>query len=293
MFNLLVKLQKILTCIDVKLIFALKRLVNMKKKILKPTILATFLGASILMFLGNSSGPGGNRTGSPKSAGSCSGCHYSSMLDGSIAVELIDPSTFEVVSGTYVPDKTYTIKVTMTGNSSKMGFQVTSMDGSNVKAGSILNSPANTSVYSASGAEVWGHTSPATNQNTNTWEASFTAPSAGTGKITFYAAGIVANGNGNNSGDEVVTNSFSFEESTTNSVVSVKYDKPNVWLNHNTGQLISDEKLTEVAIWNNQGQLIAKMKNTNSIELKNYPKGIYYINYKSQTSKWNSTAIRW
>ncbi len=265
----------------------------MNKKILKPVILTAFLGVSILMFLGNSSGPGGNRTGSPKSAGSCSGCHYSSMLDGSITVELIDPTTSEVVTGTYMPDKTYTIKVTMNGNSSKMGFQVTSMDGSNVKAGSISNSPTNTSIYSASGAEIWGHTSPATNQNTNSWEASFTAPTAGTGIITFYAAGIVANGNGNNSGDEVVTNSFSFEESKTNEVISVKDVKPHIWINHNTGQFISDVKLTEVAIWNNQGQLISKMKNTNSIELINYPKGIYYVNYKGQTDKWNSTAISW
>lgn len=265
----------------------------MHKKLLKPLLLSTFLGASVFLFLGNSSGPGGNRTGSPGSAGTCSGCHYSSVLDGSISVELIDPTTSEIVTGSYIPNKSYTIKVTMNGNSSKMGFQVTAMDGSNKKTGSITDAPAKTSVYSASGAEIWGHTSPATNQNSNSWESTFTAPSAGTGSITFYAAGIVSNGNGNNSGDEVVTNSFTFEEATSNSFQSIKRNTSRVWINYKSGKLLSNMLLNELAIWNNQGQLISKHKNTKEVNLEKYPKGIYYVNYKDQSGRWNSSALQW
>ena len=293
MFNLSLKLQKILTCFNLTLIFVTKRYKIMYKKILKPSILSAILGITLTLFLGNSSGPGGNRTGAPGSAGSCSGCHYSSVLDGSITVELIDPNTSEIVSESYIPNKTYKIKVTMVGNSSKMGFQVTSLDGSNAQAGTITDAPAKTSVYTASSAEIWGHTSPGTNQNSNSWEATFTAPSAGTGTITFYGAGVVANGNGNNSGDEVVTNSFSFDESTTNSKTTISNNVNKVWINHKTGKLVSNTEIAEIAIWNNQGQLISKRNHINDINLERYPRGIYYVNFLDNSGKWNSNALKW
>ena len=116
----------------------------------------------------------------------------------------------------YVPGQTYTIQVQhVTNDASRLawGFELTSLTSTNTVAGTFAVDPANPNItqtrnsptrnyieQTAQGAFV-GQTGGAT------WTFDWTAPSTDVGQITFYAAGLQANHNGNTGGDQTYTTS--------------------------------------------------------------------------------------
>ena len=126
------------------------------------------------------------------------------MQDGTLVVTGF-PATVEA-------NVTYPLTITNSnpnGLAALGGFQMTILNSSNQKAGDFLagtNDP-NSAIQTFGGRQYWEH-DPAQNypmSNSVSWTVSWKAPSGPVGTtITYYAAGNVANGNGQSTGDLIL-----------------------------------------------------------------------------------------
>ncbi|MGB0175851.1 MAG: choice-of-anchor V domain-containing protein [Owenweeksia sp.] len=192
----------------------------------KKTILYVgFIGiASLISFsaLTNSSGPPQGHTGSPKSNGltcSMSNCHIGGPLPGSQTINI----TTDIPASGYLPDTDYNITVTAnTGGSShpKIGFQA-SVEYSTTHLGTLKTGGNNE--LKVSGRYI-GHSSSGINSSGGQKSWTFVWNSGNsifTGEV--YVAVNFANGDGESSGDVIVTqmlglnkdNNVSIEEPET------------------------------------------------------------------------------
>jgi len=152
----------------------------------------------IILFTNASTGPGANfstgYTGAPFDAGYCNNCHGGGNFTPLVSLQLLDQSSQPVT--TYVAGASYTLNInvsTSTGltPNTRYGFQVVAVRG----AGN-------------NNAGTWGAISPDYHTvviNNRTYvehsdrltsgsiSLPWTAPTTGTGNITFYAAGNVVN----------------------------------------------------------------------------------------------------
>ncbi len=135
-------------------------------------------------------------------------CHGTNNFDPSLSIEVSDGDGNLVTE--YTLDQSYTVKLSIvaaTGTPAGYGFQMVSLDGDDNAYnawGSDL--PSGTQVIMLNnGREYFEHSSRLAE---NSFEIQWTAPSTLQGDITFYAAGIAANGNGNTGGDGGTNNTF-------------------------------------------------------------------------------------
>jgi len=166
-----------------------------------------------------SDGPPIARTGAP-GEGDCSQCH-GALNDGLGGMITIDD-----VPAAYVPGQLYTLSVTLsrTGKS-RWGFEITALDAGDAPAGALAASSPLTG-YNTQGGTNRQYVYQTTNNGDGSfagtangpvsWTFDWTAPAAGAGAVTFYAAGVAADGNGNaDSGDPVYTTSVTSAEDVT------------------------------------------------------------------------------
>jgi len=227
------------------------------------------IGLCILAFtvMSNSGGRAGAGNGTAtlapgESASTCANpsCHGTSNYDPSISVEVIDDNGNAVTE--YTLDQSYTVKLSIvaaTGTPAGYGFQMVSLDGddNNYNAwGTDL--PTGTQVVTLNnGRDYFEHS---TRLSDNSVEIQWTAPALNQGDITFYAAGIAANGNGNSGGDGGANHTFTLSspvmsdvvETLNKSTLSV-YPNP---VNH-TLTLESDWSEGQVQIYNYSGKLVS------------------------------------
>ncbi len=167
----------------------------------KYSILTLLAGASLL--LSYFAAPPDGRSGAPGD-GLCSDCHTNQGSQTGTIVLTGLPATIQ-------PCTQYTLTITNSwtgGTAALAGFEITILNGSNNMAG-VMSSPSQFSTLSTSGnRQYWKHM-PAQSYPANhmvSWTATWTSPSGPSNTtITAYAAGNVANGNGNNQGDKIVT----------------------------------------------------------------------------------------
>ncbi len=132
----------------------------------------------------------------------CSQCHYATSATPSL-------------TGTptqYSPSQTYSLTMSVNGGptGSEGGFSL------NVDKGSFSNAGTSAKINS-------GNNKQATHSNSNarSWTLDWTAPSSGSGTVTFSYAALAANGNGQNTGDAYGTGSKQVSESVSNTAPSV------------------------------------------------------------------------
>jgi len=248
----------------------------MKNKYIHLSILASSVIVS-LSLLSNSNGPGGNRTGAPGSSGDCSGCHGANPdPTGEITLSVMENGT-KVMQ--YQPGKTYDLELLIKGNSSKMGFQLSAINNSNKVSGNISETVSGTQAYNSGNQQVWAHTSPGTSANSNTWTAKWTAPAAGSGDVRMYIASILANSNGNNSGDYFIKKTFTLSEESQNNTEN-KYQVANrILQNPIVENLYLEKVIKEAFIWDNQGKMVLKFSNASQVDLTKLSPGIYNLNF--------------
>jgi hypothetical protein len=146
------------------------------------------------------SGPPAAHTGAPGEL-TCTDCHSFNAGVGQFSI---------TAPATYQPGQTYQIAVRHTTTDTtrkRWGFEMTSLAGT-AMAGSFANLNANTRIVSGSGRSYIEHTQTGTFQNQTggaVWTFNWTAPATSVGPITMYAAGIQANNNGSESGDQTYT----------------------------------------------------------------------------------------
>src|SRR5215216_1003996 len=172
-------------------------------------------------------GPESSYTGAPGDINSCVACHdtfhEANVGPGSVRVE------GSPIDGVYQPGQQYTLSVTVQQNGrQRYGFQLTAVDLSGSKAGTLASISPDTQVNPDSG--VGGRryiehmelgTFP-TVPGSRTWQVLWTAPSNDLGTVRFYVAGNGANGDGTNQGDYIYTNSASADSPSSNVTLSLQ-----------------------------------------------------------------------
>jgi len=158
---------------------------------------------SLTLLVANQSNPPNGKTGAP-GEGSCLDCH---TLNGQNQDGII---TVAGVPATIVPSMSYVLTVTVNnpnGNGDLAGFQVTILNSSNQKAGT-MSAPSPTSTLQTSGTRQYWEHNPAQQypgSNMVSWTVNWVAPTGPSNTtITAYAAGNVAKDNNNDSNDLII-----------------------------------------------------------------------------------------
>lgn len=164
-------------------------------------IIILFSALSVIpgTIMARSNNPADGKTGAP-GEGTCRDCHSSYPLNsGNGTFQIIAPDNFE-------PGQTYPITVEISDpDQMRWGFEITPLD-----LGSITITDPTHTQQSSSGGRIYAKQTSAGTYNgvpdgPVNWSFDWTAPDDPPEQVTFYAAGIAANANGNNNGDYVYT----------------------------------------------------------------------------------------
>lgn len=150
----------------------------------------------------NGGGSPAGRTGAPGEQ-NCTACHSGSTQSGTTenVFAVLDANNNPVT--TYTVGESYTVTLAMASNPSKKGFQATALKTSdNTMAGSFTGTSGNTSV-NGSAKKYANHTSQSNTSSTAIWSWTWVAPATNAGDVKFYVATNKANGNGQDSGDQI------------------------------------------------------------------------------------------
>ncbi len=269
----------------------------MKKLILFSTALTAVTLGSILQSPdahSRSAGAPAQHAGSPadNSGQTCakSGCHSTnpaSDRDGMLSTNV--PETG------YIPGETYTITVSVEqAGISKFGFQATAQDESgNLQGSFIFTNPTETQHPTIGNASILSkyitHTSAGnttTTPGSKSWSFDWVAPAAGTGEVNFYCTVNCANGNGSTSGDQILKDVLTLQESISTSInVSTTEDLLSVFPNPNSGQLmqIVVENNVAVTVYDASGKTVmqsAMNKGNNTFDVSSLEPGVYFMSFE-------------
>lgn len=153
----------------------------------------------------NSNGISGGKAGAPGEQ-NCTSCHSGSTQAGTTE------NVFTVLDGSnnpvsvYTLGETYTVTLAMSSNPTKKGFQATALTASNVMAGDFTaaaSTQINSATISGGARKYANHKNSSNSSSTPLWSWTWTAPSTNVGDVTFYVASNKANGNNQDSGDQI------------------------------------------------------------------------------------------
>lgn len=185
--------------------------------------------------------PPAQRTGAPGES-NCTSCH-----GGGSGNEIFQLTTLPALITEYIPGQTYNFGLGLIDPGMvRFGFEVTALrDSDNSPAGTFdtfIDSRVTT--VSGGGRTYVCHTTngvtspsdPPDPQDGTWWSATpssdpavwafqWTAPAAGTGDVTFYASGVSANGNNDDSGDFGYFGSMTLTEGVPSAVVPMTWGK--------------------------------------------------------------------
>ncbi|TAH27698.1 MAG: T9SS C-terminal target domain-containing protein [Cytophagales bacterium] len=239
-----------------------------KKTVLTLSLLLGF--GSFYVALSHKDKPDDSATGAPGEI-TCNNCHTGAKVNegtGSIAINIDNGITG------YELGKTYTVSVTVAQASlSTFGFEIVALQKSSGKnAGNFTlkdtkNSQRFTAAVSGQNRVYVGHTLSgikSDNVGSRVWEIDWTAPSEDMGEVTFYTAGIAANGTGNRFGD------FVYSSSTSISPIPTSLEDAN--LNSDWNVVVKDKildisyqlpssSLVNISLVDTKGNLIQSFKN--------------------------------
>lgn len=241
-------------------------------------------------------GSPGNRTGSPGDGGAtCTGCHSGTVNSGSAQINII---TTTIPSSGYVPGQTYQISTTiMDMTSPAFGFEVTAEDASNNTAGTFAANTSGASVKTILSNTSATHNGKASNTGSGQfWVYDWTAPSAGTGDVTFYTAVNAVNNNGTTSGDLVYTTSVTVQEDVSTSITEINAEKIVVFPNP-ASEILNFKNLNEntiVQVFDMNGKLVIEKpfySNSGTINIYDFPKGRYIVNLSSNNTLYETSSF--
>jgi hypothetical protein len=167
------------------------------------TIVVLFV--STLLLVSFSANPPDGMTGAPGDS-LCVECHVQANppINGQISVEGF-PSSI-------TPGESYQLTVVnrnTVGDAVKGGFQMTILGPFNTRAGTMADPSTNSTITNViSGRQYFEHNPAVVYPDSNVvkWTVEWTAPELTAGsEITWYAAGNIANGNFQNTGDRIVS----------------------------------------------------------------------------------------
>ena len=267
------------------------------KKIAKQYLI--LLALPLCMFLlSNSSGRAtqaseGN-TGSPGDQSqfnkTCMTCHGTGLqLTNSISV--IDANGDEVTA--YTPGETYTVSVSLssTGNPSSYGFQLVGELDNTETVNGFSNPSSNAKLVNLGNRQYAEQNGPS---STSQFSVEWTAPATDAGTVTFYSAGIGANGNGMSSGDGGALGSFELASGATSNK-ELSRTAINVYPNPSTEYIrLEATEINNLNIYASNGQLILQVEevSNNEIRVADFQQGLYFIQFESENKLFTSKFVK-
>ena len=249
---------------------------------MKKIILSTLVFASVftlgLTLSSNANGPGGNRTGSPGSSGNCGSCHSGGNFSGQLKVGIVEVGDTNFIAN-YTAGKAYELLVKIKGTSSKMGFQTTVINAAGAAIGTLGTPPTGTTKYASGTKTIWGHSTPS---STGVWRIGWTAPAAGSGDAITYSSCVLANSNNNDNGDQVVPASNTVKEAVSSKTTNFEANEIKLLGNPVKNEVKLNQTTLQMAVWNNEGQLVAKSFNSNACDVSKLSAGTYYLQIMTQ-----------
>jgi hypothetical protein len=251
------------------------------------SLLLTFcLALSSYIWLGHSSGPGEaqntDRTGSPLSPDFCKACHGGGNFGTEVSILLLGEND---TIKEYVPATTYTLQIKIAANGAEgYGFQAVGLDTNNMGVGTYGLPATGTQVTAVAGVNYFEHSARSA---TPTFEIEWTAPDAGAGDVTFYAAGNAVNANFDISGDLSDTAVFKVTEAVSArlrdqaaSLIELQIS-PNPSISFIQARWSSQVKATEIEINDLTGKSyyskdLQKSSLSAEIDVQQLPAGIYF-----------------
>jgi hypothetical protein len=197
--------------------------------------LAYTLFAALLLLvvsLGNKNGrastfPGSGNTGAPGDEALpngtpilCVSCHTPSNISSSTVVSVLNAAGEPVTQ--YLPGQQYTTRVTIntnTGNPTRWGFQMIALrDANNTDLKGFSDQNPNNYKLVTVNSTNRTYAEHDNSSTSNVFNVTWTAPTAGTGAVTFYVAGNAVNNNGSNTGDGASATALKLTEGSATSV---------------------------------------------------------------------------
>lgn len=264
-------------------------------------LLAVALGVGIIgnnsYVYTNSMQPPLARTGAPQeSTCGASGCHGVAANTGSGSVTIDIGNTTAYAAG-----QAYDITVTVAdATKSRFGFEMTALSSTGTSVGNFVESSSNISISTSSANDrqyIHHQSLPATNSGVFSFQ--WVAPDSNVGNITFYVAGMAANGNGNKTGDLLYTAQkvLSYQPGVATTTPSIiKESSLQVFPNPATSNFNLQFELTQpsplkVALYDISGKILEQLwennastgKHTYPIQLcQHYAAGMYWVKLTTQ-----------
>ena len=237
-----------------------------------------------------SNGSPGGRANSIGDNSNCTACHSGTINSGSATSGI----TSDIPASGYVPGQTYTITMSVGALTiNKFGFEVTAEDVANTKVGTFIITDFPRTKFVNSNKAVSHKLSGTT--NATTWSCNWTAPLAGSGDITFYAAFITANNNGSTAGDFTYSKTLTVVENLATGVDELVPEigltiYPNPTTNYFS--INFDGPIDCVSVYSAKGQKVIDAKAVNKVNLEQLSLGTYYVQIQSENNTFTKKIIK-
>lgn len=252
--------------------------------------------ATCIFTINASSNIGFNVSGAP-GEGTCAACHAGTVNPdnlGSINIWINGNNS----NGTFKPDSIYSIEVISAHPGVvKFGFALNARFQGNefVNAGTFLYDTDSSILVS----DYVTHTKFSNTGNTlKTWKFKWKAPSnLSSQKITFYAAGVMANNDSNAQGDKVYVDSISLIAQTNNVAETIKKEHIQLSKSGLYWNVAAIHPVKEIKLYSLKGEeipstIIKTANNTYSIEVSSKEVGIIMIMVQTDTGIWTSKLLQ-
>jgi hypothetical protein len=230
-----------------------------------------------------------DRTGTPDGSTSCSSCHNANSFNPTMSVSVEDSEGSLVTA--YVPGETYRVNfdvLTFIPMPDVTGFQATALFEDLSNAGEFDNPSNNTQIenvntLSIENRHIVEHNAPSFIGH---FEVDWIAPSDG-GTVRFYAAGVAANGDGENDNDHAALTTLDLTVANPSSIAEAdrKYWKVRT-LEH--AWILEHAQLSSISTFNfmdSQGRIIHRADITQlplQLDRASLAAGVYHLRIEGE-----------
>ncbi len=233
--------------------------------------------------------------GNPKTC-AVNGCHNNgAFAPVTVNISLLESDTSTTSLNQYIPGKQYIARVRITTGSGApkgYGFQMIAIrDQDSIPANGFTDVSTSNNYRLKTLGSNRIYAEHQTMSTTNTFDVLWKGPAAGTGSVTFYAAGNAVNNNTSNSGDGATTSKFTVTEGTVSGTDNLHNLASGMRVSPNpvraTAQLMFDlptdgahrimvHDLSGRIMWENNSWMSAG-SNTINLPAENWKPGIYLV----------------
>lgn len=231
--------------------------------------------------------------GAPKdSYQTCFSCHS----DGPAPSKINNVITSDIPVNGYTPGAVYTITATFVRpGHTKFGYEISPQDSAGNTIGTLAIKNANSKLTTTSNSYITQTSAGSLQSGTATYTFNWTAPTKGTGSVTFWGAFNAADNDGTTDGDSIFISNMYIKENVKAGIEDILSNSSNVKVFPNpTADKVSvqytltENTTVQIVLVNATGQTVAILAPEQQASVGDYqqdfflngkyPKGVYVLN---------------